>query len=200
MADRSLSQLHALVWIALMAALIVVGAYVHFPLGPVPISMQVCFVLLAGFVLGPLGGLLAVLLYTLAGLVGLPVFYGGTSGLAHLLGPTGGYIMGFVLTPLICSQWRRTGQGAMPWALGLFFGLLGYVPIYALGLTWLKTTLSISWAKAASVGMLPFLPSDALQVAASVFAARALIRQGLLPPVLSLRAPAGSADGAEARG
>jgi biotin transporter BioY len=60
------------------------------------------------------------------------------------------------------------------------------VPIYVLGLIWLKTTLAISGAKAVGVGMLPFLPSDALQIAASVSAARVLIRQGLLPPLLSL--------------
>ena len=186
MSDRTLFQLHGLVWTALMAALIVVGAYVHFPLGPVPISMQVCFVLLAGFVLGPLGGMLAVLLYILAGLAGMPVFYGGTSGFAHLLGPTGGYIMGFVFTPLICGLWRKAGTRTMPWTLGVLFGVLGYIPIYTLGLLWLKTTLSITWAKAVSVGMLPFLPSDALQVAASVFAARALIRQDLLPSQLSM--------------
>jgi len=170
----------------LLAALMVVGAYVHFPLGPVPISMQVCFVLLSGFVLGPLGGLLAVLLYILAGLVGLPVFYGGTSGFAHVLGPTGGYIMGFVFTPLITGLSQKAEARSLSWGRGVLFGFLGYVPIYALGIVWLKTTLDISGVKAVSVGMLPFLFSDCLQVAASVSAARVLIRQDLLPPLLSL--------------
>jgi biotin transport system substrate-specific component len=186
MNDQPLSQLHGLVWTGLLAALMVVGAYVHFPLGPVPISMQVCFVLLSGFVLGPLGGMLAVLLYILAGLAGLPVFYGGTSGFGHLLGPTGGYIMGFVFTPLITGLSQRPGARSLPWVRGVVFGFLGYVPIYVLGLFWLKTTLAISGAKAVGVGMLPFLPSDVLQVAASVSAARVLIRQDLLPPLLSL--------------
>jgi biotin transport system substrate-specific component len=178
-----LQSLHRLVWISLVAALLVIGAYAHFPLGPVPISLQCLFVLLAGFLLGPIGGLLAVGLYVAAGLVGLPVFHGGHSGLGHLLGPTGGYILGFLCVPLITGLGRRAAQsGELGWLRGLGLAVLGYLPIYLFGLTWLKASLDVAWLHAAGVGMLPFLPSDALQILGSVAVARGLSRQNLLPP------------------
>ncbi|MCF8038574.1 MAG: biotin transporter BioY [Desulfohalobiaceae bacterium] len=179
---QSLFKLHCLVWTGLLAALIAVGAYAHFPIGPVPISLQVCFVLLAGFVLGPVWGFSAVALYVLAGLAGLPVFSGGTSGMGHVLGPTGGYLLGFLAAPLITGAGLRlVPRRVLPLGWGLFLAVLGYVPIYGLGLTWLKTSLAISWGKAVWVGMLPFLPSDLLQVAISVAAARYLFNHDLTP-------------------
>ena len=178
-----LHSLHRLVWISLIAALIVIGAYAHFPLGPVPMSLQCLFVLLAGFILGPVGGLLAVGLYVVSGLAGLPVFHGGHSGLGHLLGPTGGYILGFLFVPLITGLGRRAAQaGRLGWLRGLGLAVLGYLPIYIFGLSWLKTSLDIAWLHAAGVGMLPFLPSDVLQILGSVAVLRGLSRQELLPP------------------
>ena len=171
--SASFASLHKLVWTALLAALIAVGAFVHFPLGPVPISLQVLFVLLAGFLLGPLAGASAVGLYLLAGFAGLPVFSGGTSGLGHILGPTGGYLLGFLFTPLITGQARRLGrEGDRAWGPLLVLAVLGYVPIYGIGIPWLQASLGVSWAKALATGMLPFLVSDCLQVAASSAAAR----------------------------
>ena len=169
----SFASLHRLVWTALLAALIAMGAYAHFPLGPVPISLQVLFVLLAGFLLGPLAGSSAVGLYLLAGLVGLPVFSGGSSGLGHILGPSGGYLLGFLLTPLVTGQARRViHEGHLPWAWALGLAILGYVPIYGIGLPWLKASLDVGWDKALATGMLPFMVSDCLQIAAVAAASR----------------------------
>ncbi len=177
-ASPSLASLHRLVWIALIAALIAMGAYAHFPLGPVPISLQVLFVLLAGFILGPLAGASAVGLYLLAGLVGLPVFSGGTSGLGHILGPTGGYLLGFLLTPLVTGQARRLARsGHLGWGWAVALAALGYAPIYGLGIPWLKASLDIGWDKALMTGMAPFLVSDCLQIAASGAAARFFLRR-----------------------
>jgi biotin transport system substrate-specific component len=182
MAETSLQRTHQLVWSALFAALITAGSYLHFPIGPVPISLQVLFVLLAGFVLGPLSGFVAVGLYVLAGLAGLPVFYGGTSGLAHILGPTGGYIVGFLAAPLITGLGSKTAPaGRMPWLRGMAFAALAYVPIYLAGLAWLKASLEAGWPKVFGVGMLPFLPSDVLQVLACVATVRFMRQQRLAP-------------------
>jgi len=182
MPEASLNTIHRLVWISLLAALITIGAYVHFPLGPIPVSLQPCFVLLAGFILGPIGGFLAVCLYILAGVIGLPIFYGGSSGLGHILGPTGGYILGFLFSPLITGLWVLGNKDRIvSWSWGLVLAISGYFPIYGLGLSWLKWTLNITWAKAIVTGFLPFLLSDLLQIVLAVSGARFLRRQGLFP-------------------
>jgi biotin transport system substrate-specific component len=148
-----------------MAALISVGAYLHFPLGPVPISMQPSFVLVSGYILGSYAGFLSVALYMLAGLIGLPVFSGGTAGLGHLFGPTGGYLFGFLITPLITGSYFKLMLGVrLSWLSGCLFGFLGYIPVYLIGIVWLKTILGIAWLKAVSIGMFPFLISDILQI------------------------------------
>jgi biotin transport system substrate-specific component len=180
--DESLDQTHQLVWTSLFAALMAVGSYVHFPVGPVPISLQVLFVLMAGFVLGPKGGLLAVGLYIFAGLVGLPVFYGGHGGLGHVLGPTGGYLAGFVPAVLITGWGRRVfSSRPLSWIGGICFSVAAYAGIYGMGLAWLGHVLQISWSQAAVAGMLPFLFSDGLQVAICLSAVRYLQKHGLVP-------------------
>ncbi|MFP4392139.1 MAG: biotin transporter BioY [Desulfohalobiaceae bacterium] len=171
--QESLANLHRLVWISLIAALIVAGAYVHFPLGPVPFSLQTLFVLLAGFVLGPLAGFAAIGLYLLAGVAGLPVFQGGTSGLGHILGPTGGYLAGFLLTPWITGlAGKLSSSRPLPWGLVLGCALLGNLPIYALGLIRLQAALQISVSQTLLTGLVPFLPADLIKV----FLCAALVR------------------------
>ncbi|MFO8032641.1 MAG: biotin transporter BioY [Desulfohalobiaceae bacterium] len=171
--QESLANLHRLVWISLMAALIVAGSYVHFPLGPVPFSLQTLFVLLSGFVLGPLAGFCAVGLYLLAGAAGLPVFHGGTSGLGHILGPTGGYLAGFLLTPWITGLTvKLSSSRPLPWGLALGFALLGNLPIYILGLIRLQTVLQITWSQTLLTGLVPFLPADLIKI----FLCAALVR------------------------
>ncbi|MFP4214279.1 MAG: biotin transporter BioY [Desulfohalobiaceae bacterium] len=171
--QESLANLHRLVWISLVAALIVAGGYVHFPLGPVPFSLQTLFVLLSGFVLGPIAGFAAVGLYLLAGAAGLPVFHGGTSGLGHILGPTGGYLAGFLLTPWITGlAGKAISSRPLPWAWALGFALAGNLPIYLLGLLRLQMLLQISWSQTLLTGLVPFLPADLIKV----FLCAALVR------------------------
>lgn len=178
-----LASLHKLVWTALLAALLAAGAFLHVPLGPVPISLQTMFVLLCGFVLGPWRGLLAVGLYLLAGFAGLPVFSGGASGLAHFLGPTGGYMIGFLPCAAIAGLAVRNveKQGRAPSLASLAgYGALGLLAVYALGVPRLAMILNVGLGKAFGVGMLPFLPGAALKLAGACVAARFLHKKGLL--------------------
>src|SRR5512133_1411896 len=99
-ADR-LAATHRLVWTALLAACIAAGAWLQLPIGPVPVTLQPLFIVLAGFLLGPARGAAAVALYVLAGVLGMPVFAGGKAGLGVLLGPTGGYLVGFILAAAV---------------------------------------------------------------------------------------------------
>ncbi len=95
------------------AALVGVGAFISIPLPftPIPIGLQTLFVLLTGLVLGPLWGASAIVLYLLVGLLGLPVFAAGTGGPAHLAGPTGGYLLGFLPAAVVAGLIARPGHG-----------------------------------------------------------------------------------------
>jgi biotin transport system substrate-specific component len=142
--------------------------------------MQPFFIFLAGYLLGPRHAVLAMGLYLLAGVVGLPVFAGGKSGLGYLLGPTGGYLFGFLGTALLCGL-ARTREGGLPWARGITAGLAGVGLAYATGAVWLKFVLSLTWAKAAAVGVLPFIPWDVLKVVVALACARHMVRLRLTP-------------------
>ena len=181
-----LASLHRLVWTALCAALMAIGAYLHIPLGPVPISLQTFFVLLAGFLLGPKGGLASVLLYLAVGSLGLPVFSGGRAGFAHLLGPTGGYLIGFVLCAGVAGLAKPKDQDRVDaktlWTRSALFGVLGMTALYALGVWRLKYVLDTTWIKAVSVGVVPFLPGAGLKLVLAVLGFQFLQKQRLLPP------------------
>lgn len=180
MSDNSLTDLHQIVWTALLAAAIGAGAYLILPIGPVPVSMQPFFVFLAGYILGPKRGALAVALYLLAGTIGLPVFSGGKSGLGHLLGPTGGYLFGFVASAWLCGM-ARQGREAISWGRGLIFGALALVAVYAIGATWLKLALGMTVQKAFMAGVVPFVPWDAVKIVVALFCVRHLSGHNLLP-------------------
>ncbi|WP_319470753.1 biotin transporter BioY [uncultured Pseudodesulfovibrio sp.] len=180
MRNNSLADLHGLVWTSLMAAAIGAGAFLIVPIGPVPVSMQPFFVFLAGFVLGPKRGAMAVGLYILAGTIGLPIFAGGKSGFGHLLGPTGGYLFGFVVSAWLCGK-ARMESTKIGWSAGLGFGGAALLAVYAIGAAWLKFTLSISWHKAWLLGVVPFIPWDGLKLVAALMCSRYLARFGLLP-------------------
>jgi biotin transport system substrate-specific component len=167
-------QLQLTVYASLMAALIAVGAYLQIPLplGPVPLVLQNLFVLLAGLILGSRWGLASVGIYLLVGAIGLPVFVGGKGGLAHFLGPTGGYLLGFAACALVTGYLAENLRDhAFKDVLAV---ILGSLVIYLFGVPWLKLITAMPWEKAVFVGMVPFLPGDALKAAAAVLLARAI--------------------------
>lgn len=162
---------------ALFTALIAAGAFIAIPLGPVPFTLQPLFVLLAGLVLGPRLGALSVVAYLVLGLVA-PVYAGGTSGLGVLFGPTGGYLLGFVLGALVAGAVGHSGgAGTARLVMG---GLAGLLPIYALGATWLAISLHATDLRLVLVGgVLQFLPFDIIKAFVAGVLAHALIRSPL---------------------
>lgn len=166
---------------SLMAALTAVGAYLAIPIGPVPIVLQNLFVLLTGLLLGPRWGLAAVSVYLLAGAAGLPVFAGGTGGVGRLAGPTGGYLLGYL--PAVAAVGWISAKGRATAAGDVAALCAGALVVYAVGVPWLAWITGMPAGKAVAVGMLPFLPGDALKVAAAVPIARSL------RPVLRLSDP-----------
>lgn len=161
-----------LVYASLMAALIAVGAFLAIPIGPVPIVLQNLFVLVAALLLGRRWAAISVAVYLLAGASGLPVFAGGTGGLGRLLGPTGGYLFGFLAAAYIVGLLaERAGQRVVLEVLAMVVGSLA---VYALGVPWLKWITGMSWPQALAVGCYPFLIGDALKIAAAVPIVRAV--------------------------
>lgn len=151
---------------SLFAALIAVGAYIKIPIpfSPVPITLQVFFIFLAGAMLGARWGTLSVIVYLLLGIIGLPVFSGGTSGLGILLGPTGGYLIGFALAAFLIGILSEK-KGTSSILLNAAFMLAGLCAIYVVGTSYLAYAANISIENAIKLGILPFLPADLLKVA-----------------------------------
>ena len=166
------NQLHMMVYASLMAALMAAGAFIAIPIGPVPIVLQNFFVLLSGLLLGSRWGLASVGVYLLAGACGLPVFAGGTGGLGRLFGPTGGYLMGYL--PAVFIVGRVAARAKKNAGFDVAAAVCGTVIVYLLGVPWLKLVTGMGWAKAFTVGMFPFLPGDALKLAALVPVVRVL--------------------------
>lgn len=165
-------QLQSMVYASLMAALIAVGAYIHIPLGPVPIVLQNLFVLLAALLLGSRWGGICVAIYLFAGAAGIPVFAGGKGGIVHFLGPTGGYLLGFLLAAFVTgSIAEHSGKRLAGEILAV---IVGTAAIYAVGVPWLKFVTGLTWSKALLIGMAPFLIGDAFKASAAVLLARAM--------------------------
>ncbi len=181
--NESLTDLNLLVWTSLLAALVAVGAYIQIPIpvGSVPFSMQPLFVFMAGLILGPVRGGIAMALYLLAGLAGLPVFSGGKSGLAHLLGPSGGYLIGFIFMAVITGLATAKTNARFRWFSGLFFGFLGLLALYAPGVAWLKFSIKVDWSKALAIGLITFFPLDLIKLVLAVCIYRYLKNKRLLP-------------------
>ncbi|THB74820.1 MAG: biotin transporter BioY [Desulfobulbaceae bacterium] len=164
--DESARKLKLMVYSAIMAALMAVGASIALPIGPVPIVLQNLFVLLAGLLLGGRWGFISVCVYLIAGAFGLPVFAGNTGGLAKFFGPTGGYLIGFAAAAFVVGTISELGKQRLVFDLAAM--VVGTIIIYACGVTWLKLVLDVSITKALAMGMYPFLLGDCLKIAVAI--------------------------------
>lgn len=167
------TQLRMTVYASLMAALTAAGAYITIPIaGLVPIVLQNLFIMLSGLLLGSRWGSISVGAYLLAGALGLPVFSGGSGGLARFVGPTGGYLLGYLPAVFLIGLIAERGRHSVPAEVAAM--IIGSLLVYACGVTWLKTATGMSWSKTLAMGMYPFLIGDALKIAAAVPIAKTL--------------------------
>jgi biotin transport system substrate-specific component len=166
----------ALALVALFAALISAGAFITVPIGPVPFVLQNFFTLLSGLVLGPFLGAAAVGLFIVAGVIGVPVFSnnGSPMGIARIIGPTGGFYLGYLLGALVAGLvigFPGQGEKIRVWRLSLAV-FLGLLVVYIPGLIRLKFFLD-TWPKTFAAGFFPFLIGDTVKgVAAALIAPR----------------------------
>ena len=154
---------------------------VPLPFTPVPITGQTLGVLLVGAALGSRRGAASMLLYVLEGTAGLPVFAGGMAGPQVLLGPRGGYLIGFVLAAFCVGLAAERGFDRSFRSAVLVFGL-GELVVYAIGVPWLAFFVGADHALAA--GFWPFLPGAVVKAAAAgalLPVAWAVVRRGTTP-------------------
>ncbi|GAB4502969.1 MAG: biotin transporter BioY [Anaerolineales bacterium] len=156
-------RIRDLLLISAGAALVTLLAQIKIPLPftPVPLTGQTFGVLLTGAALGSRRGAASLTLYASLGALGLPVFAGGASGAAYAFGPTGGYLLGFILSAWVIGLLAERGLERR-WRSSLLPFLIGTLIIYALGAAWLA--FFVGPAAALAKGVLPFLPGDALKL------------------------------------
>ncbi len=131
------------------------------PFTPVPLTGQTFAVLLMGATLGAKRGAASLALYTVEGVLGLPFFAGGASGLAKLLGPTGGYLVGFIVAAYVIGLLAERGLDRH-WRTAFIPFLIGSAIIYLFGILWLAFFLGLPGAIAG--GLLPFLIGDLIKL------------------------------------
>lgn len=172
---------HAIVRVAAIvagSALVGLAAQIAVPLpfSPVPVTGQTFAVLLLAAAFGSRLGTASVALYVAEGLIGLPVFAGGASGIARLGGPTGGYLVGFIAAAAAVGALAERGWDRRVWTCALAM-LVGEVVLYVFGMAWLaRFPLKVGLLEA---GLLPFLVGDAYKLALAALAVPAAVRIAL---------------------
>lgn len=162
----------ALLFAGLIAICAQVRIFVEFT--PVPFTLQVYGVLLAGVVLGPRYGGFSVGSYIMMGICGLPVFASGDSGAGYLQGATGGYLIGFLLAGVIVG--RLSNDRGNHSILRVHLTMIGAMSaIYLLGWVWLCFILSITLIDGLLIGVMPFIVIDLVKCVAAALTARWLL-------------------------
>ncbi|WP_423413130.1 biotin transporter BioY [Faecalibacterium prausnitzii] len=162
---------------ALMAAVMCVLGPLTVPIGAVPISLANFVICLTAWLLGPKFGTLSVAVYLCIGLIGVPVFSGYGAGLAKLAGPTGGYLVGYLLLALIGGLFIEKSNGN-PVISGIGL-VLGDAACYVLGTAWFVFQMQCELGYALSVCVYPFIALDLAKIVVSCVVG-ALLRKRLV--------------------
>ncbi len=164
-----------LVSCALCAAIICVLAPLSVPIEPVPISLATFAVLFSAFFLGGKWGTAAAGIYLLLGAVGVPVFAGFTGGFEKLVGPTGGYLVGYLPLAFISgglyTLWGKKLSGWRRLAVMLAAAVIGTAVLYALGTAWFCHVMKRTVVEALALCVVPFLPGDLVKAVAAALLA-----------------------------
>ena len=150
--------------IGFMAALLsILGPFfLPLPFSPVPVSLTTLILYFTIYVLGMKRALLSCIIYLLIGLVGLPFFTGYVGGVGKITGPTGGYLIGYLLLVVIAGLFiDRWSSNHGLCILGL---VLGTVACYLFGTIWLSFQNHLTFPAALTAGVLPFLPVDSIKI------------------------------------
>lgn len=172
------------VTIALVAAIMCILAPASIPLGftLIPITLGTFAVLMAGIILGRTRGTICVLIYILLGAVGLPIFSGYTGGIQKILGPTGGYLWGYLFLVWITGFFVEHFKGK--WYMCAIGSVLGVAFCYFFGTIWMMISLNMTFWQAFAQGVAPFVVFDLAKIVVAVVAClpvrQILLRQNLI--------------------
>lgn len=152
---------------ALFTALVAAGAFIRIPMVPVPMTLQTFFALVAAACLPPTMATASMLVYLFLGTVGLPIFTSG-GGLAALLGPTGGYLIGLVPAVLAGSLVMKTSSSIGTRGAAILSVVVTNVLVYLVGLPWLSASLGLSFTATIAAGLLPYIVGDVVKSVVTV--------------------------------
>ncbi|MBR9699518.1 biotin transporter BioY [Candidatus Woesearchaeota archaeon] len=153
----------AMMYVALFAALTAAVSPIRIPLGftPVPITLQTLIVLLSGMVLGRNLGALSQIVYVIVGLIGLPVFSGGSSGFGVLFGPTGGFLFGFIAAAYVAGYLAERKRSFLTL---LISGAGGTITLYVFGIIGGMLTTELALPAILVGWVVPFIISDIIKL------------------------------------
>lgn len=179
--ENRVTAITDMVYAALGAVLIAVCAWISLPFA-IPVTMQTFAVFLVSGMFGGRRGTMSVVIYMLLGCVGLPVFTGFRGGVHVLAGPTGGYLLGFLIVPLIVGGAMKLG-GRKMWVCALSM-TAGLILCYAFGTAWFKI---LYMHRGENIGILtvlgtcvfPFIIPDVLKIGLAVVVMRRIARVGI---------------------
>lgn len=180
-----------LILVSLFAAITCILSVVAIPLPftPVPITLQLLAVTMSGAVLGKRLGFFSQLVYTFLGALGLPVFAGGKAGFSVLVGPTGGYILGFMISAFVIGFivevfTPKQQNPRVEYLIILFSMTAGVITIYIFGVTQLMAVANLSLIEALLGGVTPFILADVIKIALGSYVAyyvrKSLIKSSLI--------------------
>jgi biotin transport system substrate-specific component len=156
------SNTYQIVIVGVMAAVTCILGPLAIPIGVVPISFTNLAIFLGLYTLGMKKGTLSYIIYMLIGLFGVPVFSSFTAGPAKILGPTGGYLIGFIFMALVAGFF--IDKFFSRWYLCFTGMVLGAVVCYAFGTAWLSYQAKMSLGAALAAGVIPFIPGDLIKI------------------------------------
>ncbi len=181
-----------LVLVSLFAAMMCLFSIMRIPLPtPVPFTLQIFGVAITGALLGSSLGAMAMIIYTLLGAIGLPVFSGMTGGLQVLAGPTGGYILGFIISAFVIGFCinpfaYKSSDSRFRFIATFFIMTLGLLISYITGTVQLKFVTGLPWPQAIAAGVIPFILLDLLKIMFATivvhFVYPSLVKANLLVP------------------
>lgn len=156
----SSKSIAAFIGVAFFVITTALGAYIRIPVpgSPVPITLQTLFVILSGAIIGKRLGLFSQFAYVVLGCAGFSIFQGPACGLPYLAGPTGGYLIGFIVAAYAVGALTASGRGGLYRTIAAFAA--GSLIIYTFGAIWLICLYRMDIPAAICAGILPFIPGD----------------------------------------